>query len=45
MGAVFVEVKVLEKGFEYEGKVYKHLTAIADKITSMHWNGYNFFNL
>jgi hypothetical protein len=40
-----IQVKVLEKGFEYEGKVYKHLTAIADKITGMHWNGYNFFNL
>jgi len=40
-----IQVKVLEKGFEYEGKVYKHLTAIADKITNMHWNGYNFFNL
>ena len=40
-----IQVKVLEKGFEYEGKVYKHLTAIADRITGMHWNGYNFFNL
>jgi hypothetical protein len=40
-----IQVKVLEKGFEYEGKIYKHLTAIADKITGMHWNGYNFFNL
>ena len=39
------QVKILEKGFEYEGKIYKHLTAIADKITSAHWNGYNFFNL
>jgi hypothetical protein len=40
-----IQVKVLEKGFEYENKVYKHLTAIADKITGAHWNGYNFFNL
>jgi hypothetical protein len=40
-----IQVKVLEKGFEYEGKVYKHLTAIADKISGAHWNGYNFFNL
>lgn len=40
-----IEVKVLEKGFEYEGKVYKNLTAIADKITGAHWNGYYFFNL
>ena len=40
-----IQVKVLEKGFEYEGKVYKNLTAIADKITGAHWNGYYFFNL
>lgn len=39
------QVKVLENGFEYEGKVYKHLTAVAEKITGAHWNGYNFFNL
>ncbi|MDD5044865.1 MAG: DUF2924 domain-containing protein [Candidatus Omnitrophica bacterium] len=39
------QVKVLENGFEFEGKVYKHLTAIAEKITGAHWNGYNFFNL
>jgi len=39
------QVNVLENGFEYEGKVYKHLTAIAEKITGAHWNGYNFFNL
>lgn len=39
------QVKVLENGFEYEGKIYKHLTALAEKITGAHWNGYNFFNL
>ena len=39
------QVKVLENGFEYEGNIYKHLTAIAEKITGAHWNGYNFFNL
>ncbi len=39
------QVKVLEDGFEYEGKIYKHLTAVAEKITGAHWNGYNFFNL
>ena len=39
------QVKVLENGFEYEGKVYKHLTAVAEKITGAHWNGYLFFNL
>jgi len=39
------QVKILESGFEYENKIYKHLTAIAEKITGAHWNGYNFFNL
>ena len=38
-------VKILEKGFEYNGKIYKTLSAIAKKITGAHWNGYLFFNL
>ena len=40
-----IEVKVLENGFEYNGKIYKHLTAIAKEVTGAHWNGYLFFNL
>lgn len=40
-----VQVKVLEKGFEYNGKVYKSLTAIAKEVTGAHWNGYLFFNV
>lgn len=43
-GSAF-QVKVLEKGFEYSGKIYKSLTAIAREITGAHWNGYLFFNL
>ncbi len=39
------QVKVLEKGFEYNGKIYKTLSAIAKEITRAHWNGYLFFNL
>ena len=39
------QVKVLEKGFEYKGKIYKTLSAIAKEITGSHWNGYLFFNL
>ncbi|MFH1507542.1 MAG: DUF2924 domain-containing protein [Candidatus Omnitrophota bacterium] len=38
-------VKVLEKSFEYSGKIYKTLSAIAKEITGAHWNGYLFFNL
>ena len=39
------QVKVLEKGFEYSGKIYKSLTAVAKEISGAHWNGYLFFNL
>ncbi len=39
------KVKVLEAGFEYDGKIYKTLSAIAKEITGAHWNGYLFFNL
>jgi len=39
------QVKVLEKGFEYDGKIFKTLSAIAKEITGAHWNGYLFFNL
>lgn len=40
-----IQVKALEKGFEYNGKFYKTLTAIAKDVTGSHWNGYLFFNL
>lgn len=39
------KVKVLDKGFEYNGKIYKTLSAIAKEITGAHWNGYLFFGL
>lgn len=38
-------VKVLEKGFEFNGKTYRTLTKIAEEVTGAHWNGYSFFNL
>jgi len=40
-----IEVKVLEKGFEYKSKHYKTLTSISEEITGSHWSGYEFFNL
>jgi len=40
-----IEVRVLEKGFEYNGKRYRSLTGIALEITGAHWNGYAFFNV
>ena len=40
-----VAVQVLEKGFEYEGKVYRSLSAVTTAITGSHWNGRLFFGL
>ena len=40
-----IVVRVLESGFEYEGRQYRSLTAIAKVITSAHWNGLLFFGL
>ena len=38
-------VIVLDSGFEYDGKHWKSLTAIAKAITGNHWNGPLFFGL
>ena len=38
-------VTVLEKGFEYDGKAWRSLSAIAKAITGTHWNGPRFFGL
>ena len=38
-------VTVLPNGFEYDGKVYRSLSAVARAVTGTHWNGYHFFNL
>ncbi|MCF7894433.1 MAG: DUF2924 domain-containing protein [Candidatus Omnitrophica bacterium] len=40
-----LKVKVLDKGFEYEGEFYKTLSQVASTATGNHWNGYLFFNL
>lgn len=40
-----VQVKMLPKGFEFEGEVYKSLSAVAKAITGQHCNGYHFFRL
>lgn len=40
-----IVVKVLEKGFEYNGQIYKNLTSIAETVTGKHWSGYDFFGL
>ncbi len=40
-----LHVTVLEKGFEYEGEVYRSISAVASAITGSHLNGFAFFNL
>jgi hypothetical protein len=40
-----LQVKVLPHGFEYEGQVYRSLSAVAKAITGSHCNGYLFFRL
>ncbi len=40
-----VEVRVLPRGFEFEGEVYRSLSAVAKKVTGTHWNGFHFFKL
>ena len=40
-----VSVTVLDRGFEFDGDVYRSLTAVAKAVTGSHWNGYHFFGL
>ncbi|MBV9502794.1 MAG: DUF2924 domain-containing protein [Acidobacteriaceae bacterium] len=40
-----VRVTVLASGFEYEGKHYASLSAIAYRVTGTRWNGFHFFGL
>lgn len=39
------EVIASENGFEYQGRPFRSLTAIAKEITGTHWNGKLFFGL
>ena len=38
-------VTVIQDGYEYNGKKYKSLTAIANEITGTRWNGKKFFGV
>ena len=38
-------VTVILNGYEYNGKNYKSLSAIANVITGKHWNGKKFFGV
>ena len=40
-----VNVKVLDNGFDYAGRQFRSLSAIAREVTGSIWNGYLFFGL
>ncbi|MBP3954771.1 DUF2924 domain-containing protein [Gemmata sp. G18] len=40
-----VHVKVLPTGFEYDGRVFPSLSAVAKAVTGTHCNGFHFFKL
>jgi hypothetical protein len=40
-----VQVRVLQDGFECDGKVYSSLSSLAKEITGSHCNGFAFFKL
>lgn len=40
-----IVVRVLDQGFEWEGTIYRSLTAVAKAVTGSHWNGCHFFGL
>src|SRR5258708_4788504 len=38
-------VKLLVNGFEFDGEIYRSLSAIAREVTGTKWNGFLFFSL
>jgi hypothetical protein len=40
-----LQIKVLPRGFEFQGELYKSLSAVARAITGQHCNGFLFFRL
>jgi hypothetical protein len=40
-----LRVTVLDDGFEFDGRTYRSLSAIASEVTGSRWNGFLFFGL
>ena len=40
-----IAVRVLEAGFEYDGRKFDSLSAVACQVTGTRWNGFDFFRL
>jgi hypothetical protein len=40
-----ISVEVRENGFDYDGKLYRSLSAVAQAVTGTKWNGFLFWGL
>lgn len=40
-----IVVRVLPDGFEYDGRRFRSLSAVASEVTGVRWNGFLFFGL
>jgi hypothetical protein len=40
-----IRVRVLDDGYEWEGRTFRSLTAVAEAVTGAHWSGALFFGL
>jgi hypothetical protein len=40
-----ITVEVLDRGFRYQEREYKSLSAVARQVTGVQWNGFEFFRL
>ena len=40
-----IRVTILDKGFEWQGRPYRSLSAVAREVTGQRWNGLLFFGL
>jgi hypothetical protein len=40
-----ITVRVLESGYEHDGRRFRSLSAIAQAVTGAHWNGWLFFGV
>ena len=44
-GKIYTVIITADGKYEYDGEIYRSLSAVADKITGTHWNGKKFFGV
>lgn len=44
-GKIYTVTITVDGRYEYDGEIYRSLSAVADKITGTHWNGKKFFGV